>query len=77
MPCRIGMTTDPEARKKHWESVYPTLKDWQILAGPYASKDNAQQKETELAQKHGCESHPGGDDPDFPGAQWWIYGFNY
>jgi len=77
MACRIGMTTNPNQRKAYWESQYPTLKDWQILAGPIVSKTEAQKKETELANQYGCESHPGGDDPDSQGASWYIYAFNY
>jgi len=77
MGCRIGMTTNLEQRKTYWEGQYPTLKDWQVLAGPLSSKAEAQKKETELAKKYGCESHPGGDDPDYPGAKWYVYGFNY
>ena len=77
MRCRIGMTTNPEQRKTYWESQYSTLKDWQILDGPFSSKVEAQKKETELAKKLGCESHPGGDDADFVGAKWYVYGFNF
>lgn len=77
MSCRIGMTTNLERRKIYWKSQYPTLKDWQVLAGPIASKDEAQKKETELAKEYACESHPGGDDPDKQDALWYIYGFNY
>lgn len=71
------MTTNIEKRKAYWTSQYPNLMDWQILAGPIASKTEAQKKETKLAKQHGCESHPGGDDPDTIGASWHIYGFNY
>ena len=77
MGCRIGMTTDLEQRKAYWEGQYPTLKDWQVLAGPFSSKAEAQKEETGLAKKHGCESHSGGDDPDYLGAKWYVYGFNY
>lgn len=77
MGCRIGMTTNLDQRKAYWESQYPTLRDWQVLAGPFNSKNDAQKMETELAQKHRCDSHPGGDDPDYPGALWYVYGFNF
>lgn len=77
MSCRIGMTTNLYQRRIYWESKYSTLTNWQILAGPFSSKAEAQKKETELAKKHGCESHPGGDDADFVGAKWYVYGFNF
>ena len=77
MPCRIGMTTDLEGRKTYWESEYRNLRDWQVLAGPISTKDEAQRIETQLAAKHGCESSPGGTDPDSPYAKWYVYGFNH
>lgn len=76
MACRIGITTDPHTRKAHWQSVHPSLRDWQILAGP-TSRENAQATETRLAQQHGCEAHPGGNEPAGALAQWYVYGFNY
>ena len=41
MACRIGITTDLASRKAHWESVHPTLRDWQIMAEP-TNRANAQ-----------------------------------
>lgn len=75
MACRIGITTDLASRKAHWESVHPTLRDWQIMAGP-TNRANAQALETQLAREHNCEAHPGGDEPDNALAQWYVYGFN-
>jgi len=77
MACRIGMTTNPDLRKAYWANEHPTLTDWRILAGPYNSKATAQDQETALALIHGCESSPGGDDPDSPGSLWYVYRFNY
>jgi len=77
MACRIGITTDLSARKAYWESVCTNLRDWQVLAGPFKSKAEAQNEENRLAQKHRCDSAPGGDDPEDPNAEWWVYGFNH
>lgn len=74
MPCRVGMTTDPDERRRYWESQYPTLHDWVIL-GHYRSKSEAQKAETMFADKNGCVSHPGGDGPEI--ADWVVYGFRY
>jgi hypothetical protein len=71
------MTTNLETRKAYWESVYWNLRDWQILAGPFRSKAEAQLAETQLANRHGCEHSSGGDDPGFPNAVWYVYGFNH
>jgi len=76
MGCRIGITTDLEARKTYWESVYRNVRDWQVLAGPL-SRAQAQAEETRSAANYGCEAHPGGNDPDFPGSKWYVYGFNH
>ena len=75
MGCRIGITTDLEQRKKDWESKYEGFSDWQKLAGPLSRKE-AQEKETELAEKYGCEASPGGDYPD-SGDEWYVYYFKF
>ena len=77
MVCRIGITTNPEQRKAQWLREYPTLRNWEILIGPTKDKAEAQIAETMLSQKSGCESAPGGDDPDDPFAQWYVYRFYY
>lgn len=76
MACRIGITTNLQARKAYWESIHPTLRDWQVLAGP-TSREEAQSVETKLAKQHGCVAHPGGDEPNTLLSQWYVYGFNY
>ncbi len=73
MGCRIGMSTDPEERKRYWESQYEGFADWEILAEGL-SKDAAQEKETELAAQRGCESSPGGEGPD---EGWSVYYFTF
>jgi hypothetical protein len=70
------MTTNLEQRKYYWKSEYPTLINWEIIGGPL-DKETAQILETKTAQDRGCESHPGGDNPDDPFAQWWVYYFEY
>lgn len=74
MPCRIGITTDPDRRKSEWEGKYPTLTNWELLKGPLATKQEAQVSETTLSQDLGCESAPGGDDPF---VKWYVYKFDY
>jgi hypothetical protein len=77
MQCRIGITTNLASRKSYWESVCRNLRDWQVIAGPLATKAAAQAEETRFARQHGCDSAPGGDDPEDTNAQWWVYGFNH
>ncbi|MBD3249456.1 hypothetical protein GF336_05405 [Candidatus Woesearchaeota archaeon] len=76
MPCRVGMTTDLDARKKYWETVYNKIWNWTV-SGPYATREEAQKQETFLALLHKCESGPGGDDPDNPLDDWYVYRFQY
>ncbi len=74
MACRVGMTTDPEERKRYWKSKYPNLYDWDIL-GHYSSKSEAQAAETQFASEYKCISFPGGDGPE--SADWTVYRFKY
>ena len=73
--CRVGMTTDPDRRKAEWEAEIPNTTNWKWY-GPYDSREDAQTAETTLAEKHGCESHPGGPEPK-GNPQWWVYKFTY
>ena len=76
--CRIGMTTNPNRRKKEWERKYRkqgnTIVSWNILNN-YNSKTFAQEFETKEAKKQNCEAHPGGKGPEK--AIWYIYKLEY
>lgn len=74
MPCRVGITTNPEERKQHWQNQHPTLRNWQILA-TYPTKSQAQQRETQEAASRGCQASPGGAGPEV--ATWSVYYFDY
>ncbi len=73
MACKIGITTDLDRRRKEWESEYPNLYGWQMLDGPFATQQKAQEAEDRLAKQHGCDSHHGGEGK----GQWWVYKFYY
>ena len=81
MPCRVGITTDPSERKRHWEREVVGLKNWRQQH--VGSKLAAQ---TEESRRHNfcknfepsrgvCHAHPGGGDPDEYG--WHVYEFDY
>ena len=74
MACRVGMTTDPEERRKHWEGQHPTLRNWTILSR-HSTKTAAQAAETREAKDRGCVSGSGGGGPEV--AQWSVYYFTY
>ena len=74
MPCRVGITTDPEERRRHWQSQHPTLRNWQILS-THPTKAAAQNRENEEARRRGCQASPGGAGPE--NAIWSVYYFDY
>ena len=76
MACRVGMTTDSEGRRSQHESDFNNLRKWTILHDGL-SRDEAQSMETAEAQSRGCDSHPGGDDPDDSNATWSVYYFEH
>ena len=73
MPCRVGITTDPEARRAFWQSRVVGFTNWRILK-TFRSRIAAQQYETEYASRYGCRAAPGGAHAPGP---WYIYRFDY
>ncbi len=73
MPCKVGITTDPEKRKAYWETQVVGLTDWEILK-KFTRKEDAQQFETQYAKLHGCFAQQGGAET---GGPWYVYRFNY
>ena len=74
MACRVGITTNPEERKRYWQTQHPRLSKWQIL-GTYSTKAAAQEQENKEASKRGCTSSPGGSGPSL--ATWYVYYFEH
>lgn len=73
MPCRVGITTDPDTRRSAWESRVTGLRNWQIL-GKYTNRSDAQAHETRYAKTYGCKASPGGADAR---GLWYVYRFDY
>lgn len=74
MPCRVGITTDPDTRKAYWESRVVGLENWRILKR-FSTKEVAQEYETEYAKRNGCQAHPGGASDVY--GTWSVYRFDY
>ncbi len=78
VPCRIGMTTNPERRKKEWTREYRkqgrNIISWNVL-DTYESKSVAQAFETREAKNQNCEAHLGGRRPEK--ATWYVYKLEY
>ena len=75
MACRVGITTDPERRRQEWESK-ANVQNWQIV-GQGLTRQQAQNRENEIARQQGCEASPGGNDPDNGSASWYVYRFDF
>ena len=73
MPCRVGISTNPDERREYWERKVVGLTQWQII-GEHRSRERAQEHETEHALKNGCEYSPGGQDAI---GMWYVYRFTY
>ncbi len=77
MPCVVGMTTNLKARQKQWEKELPgQIYEWVVLMDGL-TREQAQQLEIRLADKHGCKSEPGGRGSSNPNATWTVYRFSY
>ena len=74
MACRIGITTDPDGRKKDWQRDYPDLWNWKILE-THDTKSAAQAAENRLAEEYDCDAYPGGDGNEYD--TWYVYYFQY
>ena len=76
MPCRVGITTDPDRRKREWRREHPHLHGWRTLM-VCSSKKEAQRVENLKARKLECASSGGGDDSSYSGKRWHVYYFKY
>ena len=80
MSCRIGITTDPDRRKKEWERELGSKmrsETWKILDSGL-TKSEAQRKEDELASEKSCQASPGGSDVGDDNEKIWsVYYFEY
>ena len=81
MPCRVGITTDPQKRRKYWESRVIGLENWRTH-GIHLSKEDAQKEEDRRVQdcssrgnRGTCHGHAGGGDPK--DEVWTVYSFDY
>ena len=74
MPCRVGITTNPDRRRSEWDARVVCLRKWQIVSEHW-TKSGAQRAEAEYANKTGCEARAGGSGPEV--GNWRVYRFNY
>lgn len=73
MPCRVGITTEPDVRRAYWQNQVVGFTNWRILSR-FRSKAEAQAYETRYARRYGCQASAGGADA--PGT-WCVYRFDY
>jgi hypothetical protein len=83
MACKIGITTNPEARRVYWQNQAMGFTNWQILE-MFRSKAAAKEYETAYALRNGCEVEL--EDSDAPVIAresatehdwWYVYHFDY
>ena len=73
MKKRVGISHDPEERKKYWEREYPSLWNWEIVSSGLTYEE-AQKKEEEYIAK-GYEGGLGGKK--VYGDSYSVYTFNH
>lgn len=59
MACRVGISTNPEARIAHWKQVEGHT--YSTILARSLTYDQAQTREANEAKKRDCHSAPGGD----------------
>ena len=80
MPCRVGITTDPEERKRHWKRRVHGLRNWkQDFIGRKSEAqaiEDSRIRNCNLSRNRGkCHGNHGGGDPYNP--NWYVYEFDY
>jgi len=83
MPCRIGITTNPEVKQAYWQNQATGFMNWQIL-NIFRSKAAAKEYETAYAFRHKCEVTPSASEALsitkelMTEYKWWyVYHFDY
>jgi hypothetical protein len=83
MPCKVGITTKPEAKRIYWQNQTKGFANWEILE-IFRSKAAAKEYETAYALRHKCEADLADSDAhgiareSEPQYDWWyVYHFDY
>ena len=81
MPCRVGITRNPERRKREWESQVVGLRNWQeqYIGSKSAAQSEENRRHNDCSKyersRGKCHAHHGGGDPD--NYKWYVYEFDY
>ena len=81
MPCRVGITTDPEKRKKYWANRVTGFRSWATHGCHFSKADAQAEEDRRVAECNAsgdrgtCHGHPGGGEPD--DIVWTVYSFDY
>jgi hypothetical protein len=83
MPCKIGITTDPEGMRDYWQNRVAGFTNWEIL-NMFRSEAAAKEYETGYALRNGCEATLGAADGPRTAREartqydwWYVYHFDY
>ena len=74
MKKRVGITHDPEERKKYWKREYPSLWNWEIVSSGLTYEE-AQRIEKDYIDNKGYEGGLGGERKS--GRIYSVYTFNH
>ena len=74
MASRVGITTDPEYRRREWTKKHPDLWQWAIL-GTHSTKSAALAHESRMARQLPSITSP--SDSGAEEATWYVYYFQY
>ena len=76
MGRRVGVTTNPFARKAEWEGIYKNVRNWWV-SRPYSSREKAQDAEKRIADIYGFEFSPESKEPVYSTSKWYVYRFEH
>lgn len=73
MPCRVGITTDPDRRRREQKNSHYGFTNWHIVKA-FAKRSDAQDYERWYASRYDCQASGGGRIARGP---WYVYVFTY
>ncbi len=75
MPCQIGVTSDPDAKREYCSKIYKTFSEWKILE-TFEDLAEAREAQNKHIKETGCakSSFEESDDGSFK-RKWHVYFF--
>ena len=64
MPCKVGITTDPQTQKARMGRKSLRIKQLGTVRTPIPQEKQLKMRKNKLKAKYNCEGAPGGKDAD-------------